>query len=65
MIVWEDNSLPIIALRTTRGNPEVVFTNIQTWMFHHIQYFEFFWWAVWIVTLIIVLCVLWQTAVRK
>jgi len=57
-----DNSLPIIELQSTKGNPEVLFTPLQTWMFAHIQYFEYFWWTVWIATL----CVLfWRTVVKK
>ena len=64
-MIWEDNSLPIIALRSTKGNPEVVFTHLQTWMFAHIQSFELFWWTIWGVTLIVVLCVLWRAAVKK
>lgn len=61
-MIWQDNSLPIIALKSTAGNPEVIFTQVQTWMFAHILYFEYFWWTIWITTL----CVLfWKAIVKK
>ena len=61
-MIWQNNSLPIIALQSTKGNLEVVFTSLQMWMFAHIQYFEYFWWAVWIATL----CILfWKAVVKK
>jgi len=61
-MIWQDNSLPIIALRSTIGNPEVVFTHLQMWMFAHIQYFEYFWWAVWGTTLCVMI---WRIVVKK
>ena len=61
-MIWEDNSLPIIALQSTRGNPEVTFTHVQTWMFAHIQYLEFFWWIVWAMMLG---TMIWRIVVKK
>lgn len=60
-MIWQDNSLPIIVLQSTRGNPEVTFTHLQMWMLAHIQHFEFFWWTVWVITL----CVLVWKVIRK
>ncbi len=61
-MIWEDNSLPVIALQSTRGNPEVTFTHLQTWMFVHMQYLEFFWWTVWIATLVLLI---WKAVIKK
>ena len=61
-MIWEDNSLPIIALQSTRGNPEVTFTHAQTWMFAHIHYLEFFWWIVWAMMLG---TMIWRIVVKK
>ena len=61
-MIWQDDTLPIIALHSTKGNPEVVFTTLQMWMFAHIQYFEYFWWGIWIATLCVVI---WKTGVKR
>ncbi len=61
-MIWENNSLPIITLQSTQGNPEVTFTHLQMWMFAHIQYLEYFWWGVWVITLCVIL---WNVAIKN
>ena len=61
-MIWQDDSLSVITLQSTRGNPEVVYTPIQTWMFAHMQYLELFWWTIWFVTL---LTLFWRAVIKK